>query len=107
MTVQVPVLETDDSKTSLSSRVVRALVDIARSGERGAASWRARRSPRRDSSSSRAPRPGLADAPRKDPDAVACAAVAVDLALPAERVQCYGNGDGRRGNASVGVHRRG
>ena len=51
VTVQVPVLETDDSKTSLSSRVVPALVDIARSG--GAASpRRARRSPRRDSSSS-------------------------------------------------------
>ena len=52
VTVQVPVLETDDSKTSLSSRVVPALVDIARDPASAASPRRARRSPRRDSSSS-------------------------------------------------------
>ena len=92
MTVQVPVLETDDSKTSLSSRVVPALVDIARSGERGVATARASLAKARFVVVGGLLIPGSPTHRGKDPDAVACAAVAVDLALPAERVQCYGNG---------------
>ena len=92
VTVQVPVLETDDSKTSLSSRVVPALVDIARSGERGVATARASLAKARFVVVGGLLIPGSPTHRGKDPDAVACAAVAVDLALPAERVQCYGNG---------------